>query len=164
MPIANQVACEAGISLTGGPPVSRTYREGASQTFRKGEMVILSGGFVVVAGADPALILGFAAEDAHNSTPAGRDEIAVDLALPLTAFIANIFHPTAASAITAQTDVGALYGITTVANKTYVDKSKTLAAAVRVIISELDSRDAVGDRFGKVVFCVLGQYCQLHQT
>lgn len=50
----------------------RHYKEGASQTFKKGDPVIFSSvadseDRIVIAGADPGAIVGFAAEDASGT-------------------------------------------------------------------------------------------------
>jgi hypothetical protein len=69
---------------------------------------------------------------------------------------------TSANAITAATDIGAIYGLTSLSGMTYVDKAKTSGAnvgACRVI--GFSDQDDVGAFYGKVLFQVLESKCQL---
>jgi hypothetical protein len=53
--------------------------EGAAQTFKQGEPVIIALGYCTIAGAGFASIYGIAAEDAHNTALDGQKEVAVFL-------------------------------------------------------------------------------------
>lgn len=51
--------------------------EGATQTFKQGELVISAAGYITVAGAAPAVVYGIAAENAHNGAVDGAYNVAV---------------------------------------------------------------------------------------
>jgi hypothetical protein len=71
-------------TLHGGPPITRTYPEAASQTFLKGEAVYIDGSgnvaeYNVSIDDGTQRFLGFAAEDGHNDTVAATNRVAVYL-------------------------------------------------------------------------------------
>lgn len=156
MATIDKVAVYPVKTRSGNSPEKLYFPEAATQSFKKGEMVYLSGGKVTVCGADPTLIAGFAAEDASGTTDTKKP---VWIANADTIFSANIYHPTETSAVTAVSDVGTNYGLVTVSNKTHVDKSET--TNTRVTIVELSSLDNVGDTYGRVHFIIGGKYRQL---
>jgi len=147
MAVINQGICVPRRTVNNAPVEIFMGKEAASQSFKKGEPVYLVSGLVAICGADPAAILGIADADASGVTGA---PIPVVKANGATLFCANIYHSTPASAVTAQADVGTSYGIIVVSNKLYVDKEETVATRAQVI--GLDSRDAVGDQYGRVLF------------
>ena len=83
--------------------------EAATQTFLKGALLVFSAGYIQECGADPAAILGVAAEDGHNDTTAGTSQIKY---YPLTGnvFEANLAQA-AANTTSATTDLGTKYGV-----------------------------------------------------
>jgi hypothetical protein len=106
--------------LVGGPGSIEKTVEAASQSYTKGMLVYLSSGKVteVAAGNITAAFAGLALEDATGVT---------DTRAPLLAiteddvFIANVYHATPASAVTAITQLGARWGLKVVSDKLHVD-------------------------------------------
>lgn len=143
-------------TISGGILEIRRFPEAASQSFKKGEFVYLASGKLTVCGADPATILGIAMEDATGTTDT---KLAVAIANKDTVFEGNVYHATPASAITAITTIGTDYGIVNANNKWYIDLANE--TNVRVLIRDLSKKDAVGDTYGRVLFQVIQDYCQL---
>lgn len=143
-------------SVTGSAPEMETFPEAATQSFKKGELVILASGKVTVAGANPTGILGVAAHDASGITD---NPVNVYIANLDTIFVANL-STGIASAIT---QVGARFGVTKVGTNWHVDTAKT-GATERVVVKKLDSRDAVGDTQGRVHVVFLGDKTLMGQT
>lgn len=130
----------------------RTFPEGASQTFKKGDPLKFGADAghenrVIVCGADPTLIIGFAAGDASGTTD---EPVSVWLAEVGAEFIGRVQNTGALD----QTQLAAAgYGI--VADGTNdiwrVDLSETTTKVVH--ITELIDADA--DVNGRVAFTVL---------
>lgn len=139
-------------TVSGNSPETKCYPEAASQTFKKGEPVYLSSGYVTACSTDPSSILGFAAADGSNTT-AGAVETPVWIANEDTYFAANVYHTSAPSAITAIAELATSYGIVEVSDKWHIDLSDT--SNTRVQVKFLDERDTVGDTYGRVWFKVL---------
>lgn len=157
------------VKLDGGTPSVWAFPElSGTQTFKAGEMVCLSGGAGAAVGltapptdASGFGILGFAADDASGTTSSKKG---VWIATPDTVFIANVGHSTSASAQTAATDFGQLYGLTTLSGRTYVDKSKTAVSTVMCRVIGLHEQDDVPSFYGRVYFSVLQPACQLYNS
>lgn len=154
MATQNLVPLQVAYTLSGGPAPVVSLLEATSQTFKKGELVYLASGYVTVCSTDPSLIIGIANEDAHNIT-AGTQRVSVTL-LNGVVFKANVYHATAASAVTAQTQVGSSYGVVAVSNKWFVDISEE--SSKRVTIMDLVQEDTVGDTYGRVYFQIANAY------
>src|SRR5438067_1753625 len=91
----------------GGTPDVISFAEAATQTFKKGWVVYLVNGLVTdVASDTPALILGVAAEDAHNDTTAATHTIGVYLASDTNVFAGNCKQTSLADHTLAQSDIG----------------------------------------------------------
>lgn len=120
------------------------FKEGASQTFKVGDLVALSGGYVVAAGADPATVLGIAQDNAHNSATAGAYQVSVAIADPTATFIANVTG-TAPANKTDATDIGKLYGVVSSGGQWYVDKDETVNTRV-VVVGLVDPAGTVNGR------------------
>jgi len=159
------------MNMDGGqPPVYFFPELSGTQAFKAGEMVCLSGtaargtaGAIGLtrAGTDASGfgIIGFAADKASGTTAAAKG---VFVALPGIVFIANVGHSTtSANAQTAATDLGQLYGLTSLSGRTYVDKLKTSISTVMCRILKLCDEDATPSFYGKVQFQVLSPKCQL---
>jgi len=140
---------------------------GASESFKAGEMVCMSGAAgsrmgLTKPGTDASGqgIVGFAADDAGTAISA---VLGVYVATPDTIFIGNVGHSTSASAQTAATDCFQLFGLTSLSGRTYVDKSKGGAnvstAMVRVL--GFHEQDDVPTFYGRVLFQVLAPVSQL---
>jgi len=151
-------------TISGNSPQVLTFPEAASQTFKAGELVYLSSGYVTECGDDPSAILGVAADDAHNDASDGTHEVGVYIPNHDTVFRANVYHSTGASAVTAKTLVGNSYGVyrDTTNSKVYVDVEDT--SNHRVIILALSRLDSEGDKYGRVLFQFEQKYCQLQTT
>ena len=134
-------------TISGDPPPVDHWPEAAAQTFKAGDLVFRSGGYVTICGTDPALIGGIAQEDAHNDVYAGTHTIAVTLINADTLIRMQIHHVTPGSSVIAVTDRGTDYGITVSSNVWYVDKAKTSTYA-RVRVQEFI--DPVGTLDGEV--------------
>jgi hypothetical protein len=134
-----------------------TFPEAESQTFKRGQFVYLSSGYVTACADDAVSILGMAAEDANDDSAAGTHEISVALAESHAIFEANVYHGTPASAVTAITTpcngANSVFALQVDSNKCYVDLEDTGHDAFLVI--GLSPKDAVGDTYGRVLFKVI---------
>lgn len=157
------------VKLDGGTPSVWAFPElSGTQAFKAGEMVCLSGGAGNAVGltrppvdASGFGILGFAADDASGTTSAKKG---VYIATPDTVFIGNVGHATSASAQTAATDLGQLYGLTSLSGRTYVDKGKTSLSTVMARVIGLYEDDNVPCFYGRVYFSVIQPACQLYNS
>lgn len=149
-------------TLSGNAPEIREYPEAASQTFVKGEAVYLDGAgrvaeFTASVDDGSTRFLGFAAGDGSNTT-AGAVNTPVYIANDDTIFEGNIYHGTAASAITALTDVATLLPLkqltTTGLGIIAVDKEDTASQIDSCRIIQLSPKDTVGDTYGRVWFVI----------
>lgn len=146
-------------TISGGPPRMVTLPLGATQTFKRGEVVQLSAGYVIVCGSNnPSAILGVAAEDATSGT-AGAVNIKVYAADPSTIFCGNLSD----SLTTSLLIVGLSYGIKDEGSTWGVDTA-SVGTNARVVIQNLDPRDTVGDTNGRVEFTFKATYFQLGST
>ena len=149
------MADKTPLTLIGGPQLSKKYPEGASQTFVKGEAVYLTGGYVTefTTGVDNGSqrFLGFAAEDAHNST-AGAYSVEVWVG-PDNEFEANA---TAAGSnqVTALTQIGTKYPLYLDATNAIVmvDIADTGSKIDCARVIKVDERTAVGETNGRIRF------------
>lgn len=164
MATAIQRAIEVARTISGNSPWTLAFPEAASQTFKKGAFVTLdASGRVVECGADPARILGIAAADGANDSVAGNSSTTVWIAGDDTIFVGNVGLTGALTQVTANTDVGGRYGISkNAASPTnwMVDKTDGCivggtTANAKVIVTNIDPRDAVGDIGGKVEFMIM---------
>ena len=153
--------------LDGGNPAIWYFPELGAETFMAGEMVCLSGSAgnavgITKPGTDASGygILGFAADNASGATSSLHS---VYIATPDSVFLANIGHSTtSANAITAATDVGQRYGLTSLSGRTYVDKLKTATSSVLCRVLALSDQDTVGTYYGRVYMAVLQPACQYY--
>ena len=152
-------------TISGNSPQIMTFPEAASQTFKKGELVYLVGGYVTEIGANPTAILGMAAEDAHNED-AGDYNVGVYIANNDTIFEFSKTNSSGNAVVTAVTDVGAEFAI-------YRDTSNNWATAYaaaggygnqRLICLDLSNFDVVGDTGGRLLCMVMGTFRQLFCT
>lgn len=132
-----------------GPVRLRTFKEGASQTFKKGYMLKFGADAgheerVIVVGADPTLVVGVAAQDASGVTDA---DVSVWLAEPGAEF-QGVVQDTGALDQTQLAAAG--YGMIADATNLIhrIDLSETTAKVVH--ITQLIDADA--DTNGRVVF------------
>jgi predicted RecA/RadA family phage recombinase len=155
MSVITRLAAKAVLQAHGGIPLRWHFPEAASQSYKAGELVYLSGGKVTVCGNNPQTIMGMACADASGTTD---EDAEVIVATPDQIFEASVYHLTAASAITAVSQVGENYGIEVVSNKVYVAIDETSTIACRVI--GLSKKDVVGDQYGRLLFKIISTYSQ----
>jgi hypothetical protein len=162
----------AARTISGNPPQTLVLPEAASQTFKKGEFVYLVAGYVTeIADATPDLILGMAAEDAHNGD-AGAYNVGVYIANADTIFKLNKVSAGGSGtggtiAATAVTDVGkafALYRDTTNNITHAVVAEGALGAQRQLICIDHAGDDVLLDVGGRLLCIVNGKYRQLYCT
>ena len=172
--IALQPVCP--VITASGEDVIMSFPEASSQTFKVGEPVYLASGGLTICAANPAKILGFAADNASGT--AGT-LIGVYLAVPTTFFAANLVtsgnangnNVAPAGAVTAQALLGLSYGLNIDGTNhiTTVDTSDTGSSKERVVpfailnaYGQADpSHGILGDTGARVLFTVMPAYCQL---
>lgn len=142
--------------------------EAATQTYTIGELVYFASGNVTrvgLAGAAPnqinTAILGTALQAGANLASAGGNP-QVRIIHPGDIYIGNVYHTNAALAVTAQTDIGSVFGLyRTAAGQIYLDKINTVEGAGNVLgrvmamgIPELVDgvTNTVADTYGFVTF------------
>lgn len=110
--------------------------EGATQTFKKGDALVMSSGKVVIATSDQT-IFGVAAQDATGTT---SSSVAVYLADPATLFTGQVDTTSAAS------QIGLKYGLNIgTAGSMSIDIADTTTTSVRVVdIHPHDGAKALG--------------------
>lgn len=132
---------------SGGPPHRVHLPEGGSQTFKKGDFLILSSGRVVISGSAPsaATVLGIAAHDASGvqDTPVAIEEANDD-----TLFVINGISTTAITHIGVACQLNLTSGNWT---------ADTGTAANTLIPVKLDPRDTLADTNGRYI-------CQVHSA
>lgn len=150
-------------TVSGNSPLTRSYQEAASQTFKKGEAVYIDAAGQIAeytASVDDGTqrFLGYAAEDAHNDSVAGTHEVLVWIACDDTIFSGNIYHGTVGSAITALTDLATLLPMkqltATGTGIIAVDKENTAGQMDCLRIVDFDRNHTIGDTYGRVLFAV----------
>jgi hypothetical protein len=155
--------------LDGGAVPTWFFPESATDPFLQGEMVCLSGSAGNAVGlARPGTdasgygILGFAADNASGSTSSFKG---VWLATPDSVFVGNIGNSiTSALSQTAASDLGQLYGLTSLSGRTYVDKVKTNASTASCRVIGFHDSDVVPSFYGKVKFVVLANKLQMYNS
>lgn len=153
-------------TISGNSPMVLSLPEAASQTFRIGEVLTLdSSGFVTIGTTDEDRILGVATKAGMNLATNGLKDTEVYIASEGNIFVGNLFHTAAgnAGAASSRVDVGRGYGLTTLNSNWHVDKSK-LGASRRVLVLQLDPRDAIGDIQARVHFVFLASNRALAYT
>jgi len=146
-------------TISGNAPFVLAIQEAATQTFTVGALVIQgAAGKMAEGGANPARILGVAEEPGHNvAAPGVQDVTHLAMANSDTLFVGNVITTTALS------DIGNRYGVTKVGSNWQIDKSKTGATA-RIIIVDLDPRDAIGDTQGRLLFMFMADFTAFAST
>jgi len=156
MSTITQVPARVANTISGNSPEVKYFPEAASQSFKAGQFVYLNSGKVTACADDSTTILGIAVGDASGNTD---EDCAVYIANADTVFEANVYHSTAASAVTAITQVGTCYALKVDSNKCYVDIEDTSNDAFQV--RRLSPKDKVGDQYGRVEFQVIASARQL---
>ena len=120
------------------------FPEAASQSFKAGQPVYLSGGKLTVCASDATTILGVADADASGTTDTS---LPVVLATPMTVF-SGASTNAGADVTTAVTYVPKHYALYVGTGTAYVDLGDTTNKAVKVV----GLKDAAGTTNGKVYF------------
>jgi len=132
--------------LDGSRPVVLSLPEAASQTFKVGDLVYMSSGYLTVCGADPAKITGISKADGHNDASNGTYNVDV-LVITLNMLVAmQVYHSTPANNVIEAADRFKAYGIAVSSNTWYIDKTDTSATRCRIV----EFRDALGAENGVV--------------
>jgi hypothetical protein len=118
---------------------SRESPEGATQTFKKGAVLVASGGNLVEGGVDPTGIVGIAEDDGDN-LGAGLGTVRYVPALPHVTFDMSL------SGTIAATDLHVKYGLVKSGNNWGVDKAETVNTRVVIV----GFKDPVGTVDGRV--------------
>jgi hypothetical protein len=155
--------------INGDEPALFFFPELGVETFMAGEMVCLSGSAGNAVGltkpgtdASGTGILGFAADNASGYTSSFKG---VYLASHETVFFANVgYTGTSALAQTAASDLGQLYGLTSLSGRTYVDKLKTNSSTAMCRVIGFHDQDIVPSFYGRVKFTVLGNSTQWYSS
>lgn len=152
-------------NFIGGSVPVWPFPELGVEAFKQGEMVCLSGSTgnavgITRPGVDASGygILGFAADNASGAISSFKSVFIVH---PGQTFIGNVGHATSANAQTAALDIGQTYGLTSLSGRTYVDKSKTALSTSMVRVLSLFGQDDVPSFYGRVIFNVLPDKCQM---
>jgi hypothetical protein len=135
----------------GGLPQQAVYPEAASQSFKRGDFVYLASGKVtesVAPGSNLAASgnasIGIAAADASGTTDANCTVILLtddlEVCLPVT-------HATAASAITAITQIGTAYELENVTSYGYAVAIDDTSSPL-FVPTEISGQYAVGEQYG----------------
>lgn len=152
-------------TFSGAQPFRQAIAEADTGTFKKGAVLVRStAGKFAEAGSDPVGIMGVADEDGHNLTSGTEaDKIHYNVADPNTLFTGNLIS-TSTGTPTSRLDIGESYGITKVGTNWHVDKAKRTNTNRRVIVIDLDPRDAIGDTGGRVLFQFVQQFTGVSYT
>lgn len=116
----------------------RTFPEAASQTYKKGALLLINAdGKVEEVAADPTRIDGVALADASGTTDADAD---MALVTPGTIFQANV----SGSGTTVQADVGDQRGVVKDGDNWHIDEAETADAVVEITGLRSDVNDVNG--------------------
>lgn len=128
------------------PPIM-TFLEASGQSFKAGELLIVSSGYVAVGSADPSAetIVGIALHDASGVQ--GTD-VKVMCAMPGVIFEGQLQNGAGTATIAIATHMLAQFGVAVTSNKWWIDTDETSS----VIVTIVGFKDAVGTLNGIVEF------------
>lgn len=158
---------QAKMTLTGGPPPLITVPEAALQTFVKGELLFMNGGYATEIASDtPSVIYGVAAEDAHNGATDGLYSVAVFVATSETVFEATMKQTGNANHVAVVSDLGITMALQrdTTNSKTFLNSSTKAGANVRVFVHTLGQYGIMGDTNVRALFTFLRNWVQFAGT
>lgn len=154
----------ASQSKTNSPEYNMTFLEASGQTFKKGWVVAIIGGYVSDAynlGTPPAQIFGIAAQDATGTQ---GTQINVYSAWQGNVFTANVVSTSSLTAyVSVQSDIGGLFGIVrdTPNNRIYLDASvRSVAAGARAFVYGVAQGTSIGDTDPRYLFGFLDNFVQ----
>jgi len=148
---------EVAGTISGNAPAVVSLPEVASATFLRGAVLTLTAGYVAEAGADPARVLGVAAEPGHNGGSNGLYNTLVYEANDDTVFLGNL-----SGVASAVTQVGLAYSLVKTGTKWHVDGTDISNRIC--IIRGFDSRNNIGDTNHLVHFIFHPRVAILHYT
>lgn len=134
------------------------FKEAASQSFLKGDLVYLASGKLTI-----CTYTGGANSNLHNSRIAGQaladaegvtDTVHhIKVIRPDDIYAANVYHATLGSAVSAQTQLGLTYGLRRVSNKVVVAIEETVQDATYALgrVKVVGFADPVGDTYGRLL-------------
>jgi len=140
-----------------GPFNMVTRKEAASQSFKVGEFVYLVSGKVTSRASDAVVIYGMAEQDASGTTDT---ELLIRVPNEQTEFEMNVYHATAASAITAITNYSYKYALYVASNIHYVDIGDTSYDAFVITDILVGGNKSIGDTYGRVKVKILPEVLQ----
>ena len=158
MATINQVAMR-WVANSSGQPRPITCKEASGQSYKVGQLVYLSSGLVTACADDAQSVFGIALEDASGTANTSQRVYAL---YPDDVLEANVYHGTAASAVTAEAQRGENYALEVDSNKCYVGIDDTSNVLMRVI--DFCPLDAIGDQYGRVLVHIQGNYLQTGQA
>ena len=153
MSIKAQVQVEIVGDLNGGgAPSALFFPEASGQSFVAGAFVYLASGKVTVVATDGVVIYGIAKKAATGTADSLIPVIPI---LSSTLLSICVYNATAASAITAVASVGLKYPIhdDTTSKFNYLKNSTQSTPAL--VVQGIDTRDTVGDRYGRYLVTVM---------
>lgn len=143
--------------ISGGLPYRQEFPEKAGQTFKVGAFVTFDvNGYITECAANDARIVGIANSKGKNGATDGVEKTTVIVATADTVFYGNM------NSTTSLNDRGRGFRIAKdgTTGNWVVDKASDAAGAsvanARVIVMQIDSRDALGDTNGRVLFTIRG--------
>ena len=138
-----------------GPNRVRSFPVAASESFKQGQFVYEHTDGTVKACADDAVsILGMTLIDAPSTT---NDPVPVCIAYDDQEFEMNLYHATPGSAVSAESQRDAKWGLEVDSNRCYVDVGQGSADALIIT----DWIDPIGDTYARCLCVVLPEAQQI---
>ena len=145
------MATQYQIQHFSGPHKIQNFKEAAGQTFKTGDMVVVTTdtGYIRICATGDAVLTGIALKDA---TTTEGSEIPVKVIESGTLLMSSVYHATAASAITAVTQIGASYDPRYSTGANYLDigtQTDNIFTGQKHMAD-----DAIGTQYGRIIFTV----------
>lgn len=128
------------------------FKESDSLSKKEGQWVRINDAGVLEAASATSMVVGILAADTRNVTSDSIANTPVVLAEPDVIFECQVFHSTAASAITAASMAGKSYAfkLSAATGIDAIDIETAAAATDQLSVHKLSPKDAVGDAYGRV--------------
>lgn len=143
-------------TFLGGKEQTGFIREDASQTWKAGALLRADDdGDIEIAVGTEGTVGAFGLQAMEDAVGTEGSDVFAAILDPRDIYVANVYHATAASAVTARGQLGEVYGLKLVSGKWHVDIENTAEsttaknACVRVI--GFYDEDALGDVYGRVL-------------
>jgi hypothetical protein len=139
------------IQYFSGPYKVQYFKEAVSQSFKVGDMVVVTTdtGYIRISATGDAVSTGIALKDATGTT---AYEIPVMIIESGTFLMSSVYHATAASAITAVTQIGASYDPRYSTGANYLDigtQTDNIFTGQKHMAD-----DAIGTQYGRIIFTI----------